>query len=984
MKRIISIVLMFCMIFTVSFPAVEAEETTNTYYVSDVYGTDTNSGLSESAPFKTLERALELVEPGGNIYIMDNIQVADASNDDAPLVIDKNITIQGDSTTMPLITLHAGGIILGADVTFTNLKLGTASFLRPGIAANGHALTLDNVHQDESLRPLQIYGGTFFDAATKVDYGNNYRGASSNIVICGGSYEAVYAGSSNGDIPLYVTLTVEKGNGLSMDGIYAGNTVKDPNDTTQSGQTPVLDSSLALTGLVNITVSDNAPVRIIDGVAKSHSVDLTLNISQRYAYIIKNIDTLSVMGGTFAPASGSSFAENEDDGACVMLMNSGKKKAVLDLSDCSYPGGIVYLKQLTSSGDNILVLPTDTVLNLKGFSSSGKTVELRVAGGMPWSSAEEPGYSGWMEYGVTYVNRGIEGDGTFVISHPYPTQTDITFTTSSSNVNGWTTVAEEVYAPAEVVSLVPKDVTASYVDANTAIEGIGGINIEAEVTYSDKTIEEYSDDLSFVPIDYKVIYTNLDGEVIEGVLQSSWCDGAGYYTCEYLYPETGNAEDKVWMTFTPAGDSINVCKGEDGLKAGIYTIEMRLETTTGIVTKKCTITVMTEDGELPDVHVHEWSEAWSSDVNYHWHDCVEEDCSITENSGKKGYEEHHGGVATCINKAACVDCGVTYGTIRPGIHEGEKEFRNKKEPTATEPGYSGDLYCLSCGEVVQYGGEIPATGSEDGDDIDGGSGSTGADSGSTGGDSGNTEVEGGNTGGDSGNTGADGESTGSDSGSTDGNSENTGADTESVRGDTGNKVPLAVGDSVVDADTKLIYTITYIRGAKKEVACSGLHDNASTKVTIPNTIQLQNESYKVTSIANRAFKGNKKLTAVKIGDNVKVIGKEAFSGCKNLKTIKSGKNVTTIGDKAFYNCVKITSITIPSKVSKIGKQAFYKCKKLKKIIIKTSRLTKSKVGKNAFKGIKSDATIKVPKKKVNTYTQMLRARGVGKKVTIKK
>ncbi len=169
-------------------------------------------------------------------------------------------------------------------------------------------------------------------------------------------------------------------------------------------------------------------------------------------------------------------------------------------------------------------------------------------------------------------------------------------------------------------------------------------------------------------------------------------------------------------------------------------------------------------------------------------------------------------------------------------------------------------------------------------------------------------------------------------------------------------------------------TVEFVQPAKKSV----------TTLKIPATIKVSGVTYKVTSIAAKACKGYTKLKTVTIGNNVKTIGKEAFSGCKNLKTIKLGKNVTTIGDKAFYNCVKITSITIPSKVSKIGKQTFYKCKKLKKIIIKTSRLTKSKVGKNAFKGIKSDATIKVPKKKVKTYTQMLRARGVGKKVTIKK
>ena len=185
-------------------------------------------------------------------------------------------------------------------------------------------------------------------------------------------------------------------------------------------------------------------------------------------------------------------------------------------------------------------------------------------------------------------------------------------------------------------------------------------------------------------------------------------------------------------------------------------------------------------------------------------------------------------------------------------------------------------------------------------------------------------------------------------------------------------------------DSKAIYIVTqagvtggtveFVKPTKKSV----------TTLKIPPTIKASGVTYKVTSIAAKACKGYTKLKTVTIGSNVKTIGKEAFSGCKKIKTMKMGSNVTTIGDKAFYNCVKITNITIPSKVSKIGKQTFYKCKNLKNITIKTSRLTKSKVGKDAFKGIKSTVTIKVPKKKYSSYKSMLQKKGVSKKASFKK
>lgn len=184
-------------------------------------------------------------------------------------------------------------------------------------------------------------------------------------------------------------------------------------------------------------------------------------------------------------------------------------------------------------------------------------------------------------------------------------------------------------------------------------------------------------------------------------------------------------------------------------------------------------------------------------------------------------------------------------------------------------------------------------------------------------------------------------------------------------------------------------------------------DEISAVVTIPSSVEIDGVTYKVTSIAANAFKNNKQITSVKIGGNVQSIGKNAFNGCSNLtsvtvgKSVKSiganafyncksltnvtlGNNIATIGDKAFYQCNKLKKLVIPSKVNKIGKQAFYKCKNLKSITIKTSKLTNKKVGKNAFKGIHSKAVIKVPKKKLTTYKKLLKAKGIGSKVRVKK
>ena len=122
-------------------------------------------------------------------------------------------------------------------------------------------------------------------------------------------------------------------------------------------------------------------------------------------------------------------------------------------------------------------------------------------------------------------------------------------------------------------------------------------------------------------------------------------------------------------------------------------------------------------------------------------------------------------------------------------------------------------------------------------------------------------------------------------------------------------------------------TVVY-KGSKKQKA----------SVTIPDTVTIDKVTYKVTSIAANAFKNNKKLKKVVIGKNV----------------------------------------------TKIGKKAFYGCSKLKKITVKTTKLTKKNVGRQAFKGIHKKATFKVPKKKISSYRKVFRARGAAKTTKVTK
>lgn len=102
-------------------------------------------------------------------------------------------------------------------------------------------------------------------------------------------------------------------------------------------------------------------------------------------------------------------------------------------------------------------------------------------------------------------------------------------------------------------------------------------------------------------------------------------------------------------------------------------------------------------------------------------------------------------------------------------------------------------------------------------------------------------------------------------------------------------------------------------------------------------------------------------------------------------TIKKCKlKVTIIEKNAFKNNKKLKQVVIGKNITKIKENAFKGCKKLSKITIRTTKLTKKNLGKNAFKQINGKAIIRVPSKKVTSYKKWLKATGIGKSVVFKK
>ena len=66
-----------------------------------------------------------------------------------------------------------------------------------------------------------------------------------------------------------------------------------------------------------------------------------------------------------------------------------------------------------------------------------------------------------------------------------------------------------------------------------------------------------------------------------------------------------------------------------------------------------------------------------------------------------------------LMKRVCSICGETETKtveINSSVHDGETEIKFKLDPTCTENGYSGDIYCVSCGKKISSGRSISKLG----------------------------------------------------------------------------------------------------------------------------------------------------------------------------------------------------------------------------------------------------------------------------------
>ena len=229
----------------------------------------------------------------------------------------------------------------------------------------------------------------------------------------------------------------------------------------------------------------------------------------------------------------------------------------------------------------------------------------------------------------------------------------------------------------------------------------------------------------------------------------------------------------------------------------------------------------------------------------------------------------------------CKVCNATTTEGVPATGHQNKEVRNAVEPGCETTGYTGDVYCKDCNNELEAGKEIPATGHQ----WDAGKVTKAA-----------TYTE-------------------------------TGIRTYTCK---------VCGTKKTEAIKKLsmpkIGTVYTIAGNQYKITKPGAEvslvkaNSTAKSINIPATIKANGLTYKVTVIASKAFKQNKKLQSVTVGANVK----------------------------------------------SISKNAFFKCSSLKKVNLKTVLLTNKTASKKAFKGVSKKLTIKAPKKVKKSYKKIFK------------
>ena len=340
----------------------------NIVYLADGEGAEGAGDGTQNKPYQNVRTALKNIANGGTLKIVGSVNFTtfDVGNEKEalPLIIDKNITIEGASGKSPLASdadefILRAPIQLGANVTFKNINLQLVPQVTLGksskllgeviprsatIFAAGHELTLDNVNTKVGTSPEQdtqrpyISGGSFKS--------KDNMGPKSIINVINPNSQTQFSGIYAGDYTKERTLNVE----INFDGKVLDNKIH-----TGGLKNP-------LNGNVDINLGPKSNIRSFDKTNHEGNV----NVKLKENTYIEDIDFNNVNDLTLEENAKAILKDNTTFNVNNVTLKNG---SIIDFrkasSNPTVKGNFQGVDENSSNSACILLKDTQT-LNIKG------------------------------------------------------------------------------------------------------------------------------------------------------------------------------------------------------------------------------------------------------------------------------------------------------------------------------------------------------------------------------------------------------------------------------------------------------------------------------------------------------------------------------------------------------------------------------------------------------------------------------------------
>nr|WP_325256997.1 S-layer homology domain-containing protein [uncultured Oscillibacter sp.] len=465
----------------------------------------------------TLNEMIEQANPGDTITLTDNVSSA-AQNDQAPWVINKNITIDGQNHS---INVRATGILLGADVTFRNVQLDlTSADCRNAIIANGYTLTLDSV--TATSFSANVFCGTLLPAShetyvTVPTPGNshtvnilgntNLQGRTTNSLGAANIFAGSLAmggldGNHNGaddngaenTFPGDVTINIENSAGSAALGtVYAGGGQQRIPVGEQSGKVTIPDpDKYRVGGTVTIT---GAAIPTVSGAGSGATNVVYQGSGNQATKTFGDISSLSVESGDLVLQNGSSFQTQPS-----LSVSNGAFLNIKDLGNLSVSN---------FQGGGSLILGQNQTLTIE----NGVTGTTKIGIGSIFNNASQT----LPLENHTYIKAPQSQAGDFVLV-PYGSNPNMTLVRDGSG--SWTASSSSSGGDENRVQNFSFD----------TLEVSAGPGKEAEFPLTVTSSTEGALYLDFVPLNITINDrpANRSSEVIDGETYYKYTDRNGY------------------------------------------------------------------------------------------------------------------------------------------------------------------------------------------------------------------------------------------------------------------------------------------------------------------------------------------------------------------------------------------------------------------------------------------------------------------------